>query len=77
MEALNLTVGRLYLQSPLSERTVLSRALQHGEAPPGSPAIKAIRVQKELPPEGFVDETPKGSTPAAEKVRATAFAEPT
>ena len=75
LEVLNLTVGQLWVQSRQAERTVLLKPIQHGEAPPEAPPMK-LRRQTTLPNPGLVG-TEKGSTPAADQVRATAFAEPT
>jgi len=75
VEALNLTVGQLWVQSRQAERTVLLKPIQHGEAPPEAPPMKDRR-QVKLPNPGMVG-TETGSTPAADQTRQAAFAEPT
>lgn len=74
-EALNVTVGNLYLnltRAGSSERTVLSKPLQVGEAAPGSPSVRVTRTQQPLPPEGLESE-PRPSTTAAAQNRASAL----
>jgi hypothetical protein len=71
VEKLDATVGNLFLMVR-SNRTVLEKPLQVGEAPPGSPGVLRTRTQQELPPEGLTDSDP-GASPARKPV----FAVPT
>jgi len=77
VEKLDTSVGNLVLNNMGQGRTVLTKALQVGEAPPGSPGIRVSRVQPDLPPEGLVPPPNPGSSPVADLTRKTAFAEPT
>ena len=88
-QALNLTVGQMYhqlrqMQTDGGIGRVPRAMLQHGETapapltvPPQSPL--GPKPTEPLPPEGFSEapETPRGSTPAAERTRDRAFAERT
>jgi hypothetical protein len=80
-DKLNLSVGNLVLMQRAASRTVLERAMQVGEVPPGAPSIQRKRTEPaEEPEEGLQEPRSSGRPgppPAAIENRRSALAVPT